>query len=34
MILNIGNQFAGYPTTPADPSKPYVMFPNTRMHTL
>lgn len=29
MILNIGNQFAGYPTTPDDPSKPYVMFPNT-----
>jgi hypothetical protein len=29
MVLNIGDHFAGYPTTAADPSKPYVMFPGT-----
>ena len=29
MILNIGTQFDGYPTTPADTKAPYVMFPNT-----
>lgn len=29
MVLNVGNRFEGYPTTADDPSKPYVMFPNT-----
>lgn len=29
MILNIGNQFDGYPTTASNPKAPYVMFPNT-----
>ena len=29
MVLNIGNHFDGYPTTPDDPTKPYVMYPNT-----
>jgi hypothetical protein len=29
MVFNIGNKFEGYPTTPADPKAPYVMFPNT-----
>lgn len=29
MIFNIGDRYTGYPTTAADPSKPYVMFPNT-----
>jgi hypothetical protein len=29
MILNIGTQFDGYPTTPKNPKAPYVMYPNT-----
>lgn len=29
MILNIGDRFAGYPTTSANTKAPYVMFPNT-----
>jgi hypothetical protein len=29
MIMNIGDQFAGYPTTADDPSKPYVMWAGT-----
>jgi len=29
MVLGIGNKFEGYPTTPANPKAPYVMFPNT-----
>lgn len=29
MILNIGSQFEGYPTTADNPRAPYVMFPNT-----
>jgi hypothetical protein len=29
MIFNIGDQFAGYPTTPGDTKTPYVMYPNT-----
>jgi hypothetical protein len=29
MVLNIGDAFAGYPTTPADTKAPYVMFPGT-----
>jgi hypothetical protein len=29
MILNIGNRFEGYPTTPDDPKQPFVMYPNT-----
>jgi hypothetical protein len=29
MILNIGDRFAGYPTTPDNPKAPFVMFPNT-----
>jgi len=29
MVLNIGNKFEGYPTTPANPKAPYVMYPNT-----
>jgi len=29
MVLNIGDRFAGYPTTPDNTKKPYVMFPNT-----
>ena len=29
MVFNIGNKFEGYPTTPANPKAPYVMFPNT-----
>ena len=29
MVLNIGNRFEGYPTTPDDPKRPFVMFPNT-----
>ena len=29
MVLNIGNAFDGYPTTPDNPKAPYVMFPNT-----
>jgi hypothetical protein len=29
MVLNIGNRFAGYPTTPDNTKRPYVMFPNT-----
>jgi hypothetical protein len=29
MVLNIGEHFAGYPTTAADTSVPYVMFPGT-----
>ena len=29
MVLNIGNSFAGYPTTAANTKVPYVMFPNT-----
>jgi hypothetical protein len=29
MVLNIGTQFDGYPTTPANTKAPYVMFPNT-----
>lgn len=29
MVLNIGDHFTGYPTTAADTSVPYVMFPNT-----
>ena len=29
MIFNIGNRFEGYPTTHDDPTKPFVMFPNT-----
>jgi hypothetical protein len=29
MVLNIGDRFAGYPTTAADTSVPYVMFPGT-----
>lgn len=29
MVLNIGDKFAGYPTTPANPKAPFVMFPNT-----
>lgn len=29
MILNIGTNFAGYPTTPGTTKVPWVMFPNT-----
>jgi hypothetical protein len=29
MVFNIGSNFAGYPTTAANPKAPYVMFPNT-----
>ena len=29
MVLNIGDHFAGYPTTAANTSVPYVMFPGT-----
>ena len=29
MILNIGDRFAGYPTTPANTKSPYVMYPGT-----
>lgn len=29
MVLNIGDRFAGYPTTAANTKVPYVMFPNT-----
>jgi len=29
MVLNIGNRFAGYPTTAENTKVPYVMFPNT-----
>ena len=29
MVLNIGNRFAGYPTTPDDPKQPFIMYPNT-----
>jgi len=29
MVLNIGNSFAGYPTTAANTKVPYVMFPGT-----
>jgi hypothetical protein len=29
MMFNIGNKFEGYPTTPANPKAPFVMFPNT-----
>ena len=29
MVLNIGNRFAGYPTTAKNTKLPYVMFPNT-----
>jgi len=29
MVLNIGDAFAGYPTTAANTKVPYVMFPNT-----
>jgi hypothetical protein len=29
MVLNIGESFAGYPTTPANTKAPYVMFPGT-----
>lgn len=29
MVLNIGNRFAGYPTTAENTKAPYVMFPNT-----
>ncbi|HXT68889.1 MAG TPA: hypothetical protein VN700_04000 [Vicinamibacterales bacterium] len=29
MVLNIGDQFAGYPTTAANTKVPYVMFPGT-----
>jgi hypothetical protein len=29
MVLNIGDAFAGYPTTAANTSVPYIMFPGT-----
>lgn len=29
MVFNIGTMFDGYPTTPANPKAPFVMFPNT-----
>ncbi|HYT75586.1 MAG TPA: hypothetical protein VEL79_12600 [Vicinamibacterales bacterium] len=29
MVMNIGEKFAGYPTTSANPKVPYVMFPDT-----
>ena len=29
MVMNIGDHFAGYPTTAANTKAPYVMFPNT-----
>ena len=29
MVLNIGDRFAGYPTTAGNTKLPYVMFPNT-----
>jgi hypothetical protein len=29
MILNIGDRFAGYPTTADDPTKPYIMWSGT-----
>ena len=29
MVLNIGDRFAGYPTTAANTKVPYVMFPGT-----
>jgi len=29
MVLNIGDRFAGYPTTPGDTKMPWVMFPGT-----
>ena len=30
MVLNIGNSFAGYPTTATNTKVPYVMFPGTK----
>jgi hypothetical protein len=29
MVLNVGDHFAGYPTSATDTQVPYVMFPNT-----
>ena len=29
MIFNVGTRFEGYPTSHEDPTKPFVMFPNT-----
>ena len=29
MVLNIGDRFAGYPTSADNTKRPYVMFPNT-----
>jgi hypothetical protein len=29
MVLNIGNRFEGYPTTPDNTKRPYIMFANT-----
>jgi hypothetical protein len=29
MVLNIGDRFAGYPTTPDNTKRPYIMYPNT-----
>lgn len=29
MVLNIGDRFAGYPTTADDTTRPYVMFAGT-----
>ena len=29
MVFNIGTRFEGYPATHEDPTKPFVMFPNT-----
>jgi hypothetical protein len=29
MVLNIGDMFAGYPTTATNTKVPYVMFPGT-----
>jgi hypothetical protein len=29
MVFNIGTRFEGYPATHDDPTKPFVMFPNT-----
>jgi hypothetical protein len=29
MVMNIGDRFAGYPTTATNTKAPYVMFPNT-----
>jgi hypothetical protein len=32
MVLNIGDKFTGYPTTPGDTKMPWVMFPTRHAH--